>query len=751
MKKTLLVAAGMIAGTFMVAEAEMYETRATRLHNPSGIVPVSEEVARIYGNPFMNNLGRRAKKNVAFKEDAVDGVDVNFKLTPSGDGFYKPAYVVAVSGNENIDNEVDADTGEATLSLPEGTYDLMCLFLCDQTAIESLYLPKWAVVMRENVEVKEGMTIEMEAEEACNRISFRQQLPDGSEFLPPEIIGLDDEGWPIWNEDEDSYNVIQMYVTNYLVNDKGGKLAFSLSASYRLTSGETEEWTCDLIVNEISDRWTLLQERTSLGCDLPHYMIMASKGMGEQEVMAKGEEFYHYALPYCHTPMAENISDEDKGNGSVESFVWNGSKISDSLMRSQHNGPDCEYPDRYFYSAADERVSVMLYPYICDGKEDVYGEEIVGYMFGAPFGMKDNKGFNAISGSEFMNIDSGDLLPFMYLPDGSMSPLFPGHAGFSHFSDDMPYAFGNSAPVLTTYSSDAAVWFEMPEARMISVSPLYLGRLGENRLSDNVKVGFEVEFNGEVKLKDYNSDWYQFNFQKLFEPWLDGNGEFGEWAIRFSNHNIMVDGIAGKNEAEIRYNDSNDDPFPPTVRFMQFRDVNNVLTDRFAKGADGVINVAVADYDNIVHENFWYNWNELRPVELKVEYAPYGTDDFAELELAEDPAQFGDTPLGYYYSGSLSAVDKFSANGWFDVRLTVIDEAGNSQTQVVSPAFRIETLSGIESVNSELGVKVEGGRIIAPEGSMIYTSAGQKCGADNCHPGVYVVKTAKGVAKVIVK
>ena len=66
----------------------------------------------------------------------------------------------------------------------------------------------------------------------------------------------------------------------------------------------------------------------------------------------------------------------------------------------------------------------MLYPYICGGKEDVYGEEIVGYMFGAPFGMKDNKGFNAISGSEFMNIDSGDLLPFMYLPDGSMSPLF---------------------------------------------------------------------------------------------------------------------------------------------------------------------------------------------------------------------------------------------------------------------------------------------------------------------------------------
>ena len=108
----------------------------------------------------------------------------------------------------------------------------------------------------------------------------------------------------------------------------------------------------------------------------------------------------------------------------------------------------------------------------------------------------------------------------------------------------------------------------------------------------------------------------------------------------------MVDGIAGKNEAEIRYNDSNDDPFPPTVRFMQFRDVNNVQTDRFAKGADGVINVAVADYDNIVHENFWYNWNELRPVELKVEYAPYGTDDFAELELAEDPRAIRRRPVG---------------------------------------------------------------------------------------------------------
>ena len=97
-----------------------------------------------------------------------------------------------------------------------------------------------------------------------------------------------------------------------------------------------------------------------------------------------------------------------------------------------------------------------------------------------------------------MNIDSGDLLPFMYLPDGSMSPLFPA-TQVSHTSLTIcPMRSGNSAPVLTTYSSDAAVWFEMPEARMISVSPLYLGRLGENRLSDNVKVGFEVEFNGEV-------------------------------------------------------------------------------------------------------------------------------------------------------------------------------------------------------------------------------------------------------------
>lgn len=80
------------------------------------------------------------------------------------------------------------------------------------------------------------------------------------------------------------------------------------------------------------------------------------------------------------------------------------------------------------------------------------------------------------------------------------------------------------------------------------------------------------------------------------------------------------------------------------------------------------------------------------------------------------------------------------------------DAAGNCQIQTISPAFKVESLSGVETVRGEYDtVKIDGRNIIAPEGSKIFTIQGIMTDGKNVMPGIYLVKTAEKTSKVIVK
>ena len=180
-------------------------------------------------------------------------------------------------------------------------------------------------------------------------------------------------------------------------------------------------------------------------------------------------------------------------------------------------------------------------------------------------------------------------------------------------------------------------------------------------------------------------------------------------------------------------------------------------TVRFASPADGKIALAGGDFvrnqymrdtgsEGLVSSEY-YTYS---PADIKVEYAPRGSEEFAELTVGEDPAKFFMPGYGAYWEGTLGTVDRESPDGWFDLRVTLTDASGNSQMQTISPAFRVESLSSVEDAvtDKDACIRVENGRIIAPSGAEIYDICGRPASSAPA-PGIYIVRHAGKSVKVI--
>ena len=84
------------------------------------------------------------------------------------------------------------------------------------------------------------------------------------------------------------------------------------------------------------------------------------------------------------------------------------------------------------------------------------------------------------------------------------------------------------------------------------------------------------------------------------------------------------------------------------------------------------------------------------PKSLKVEYSPFGADSFKPLAYEEIPELYFMPEFGHFYRAQLDRVNVVSETGWFSLRFTMTDEAGNSQVQTIEPAFSIEAaISGV--------------------------------------------------------
>ena len=274
---------------------------------------------------------------------------------------------------------------------------------------------------------------------------------------------------------------------------------------------------------------------------------------------------------------------------------------------------------------------------------------------------------NAKEGVKYLVVGN-DKTAFINVPvEDNHYSFYPGHPEFSFTAPDGTAHFGNSVPLLSYNARRRVVITDV----YFYDTYRYLGRYGELRETD-----------AEIATADTKET---------------ENGTL----ITLTNTNIELDGITGKNIAEILFDSKKEDNAAPTFQMLSFKDAEGNICDRFTSIKGAKMLLAGGDFTYIPKTKFPYGFYTCEaPASVKAFYAPRGTESWVELPLVEIPEKFFMPAFGNFYEADLSNVVVENADTWFDVRLEMTDAAGNYQKQTISPAFKVATPSSIEQIKS---------------------------------------------------
>lgn len=223
-----------------------------------------------------------------------------------------------------------------------------------------------------------------------------------------------------------------------------------------------------------------------------------------------------------------------------------------------------------------------------------------------------------------------------------------------------------------------------------------------------------------------------------FYKWMDwGSGE--EYRFEITMSNVLIGGeTPGANTATLTYLAS--DGFIPTVTSLQTRDADDKVSMRLGSGKGASLEFTAATF-NALPQSSRDKCGFKAPSAVKAEYAPHGTDSFRELAVEEMPGLFFLPGYGNYYKAPLDGAEK---EGWYDLRITVSGAPGASQTQTLSPAFKITGYHAADTVAADT----------AQGGCTVYSIDGTPVAhgdASGLRPGIYLMAKGSKVSKIRVR
>ncbi len=305
--------------------------------------------------------------------------------------------------------------------------------------------------------------------------------------------------------------------------------------------------------------------------------------------------------------------------------------------------------------------------------------------------------------------------------------------------------FGNSVPLLV-----AATEWQPGFYGYSCLYPFYYGRLGEDREPDIYGSWAEVEIDGDNVFEGSLSELVFWSVDEFSLPKAKGN-----YTFLIENDCALVDGKESLNRAIIKCNASGSDREAPTLTMLNFRNQNDEITDRFASPEDCVLEFSAADLSSAINE-FDCDWFKCQsPAEVKVEYAAENNDNFKELPVTEVPELFFAPAFGSFYRVPFSGADLTSATGWFKLRITVTDFAGNSQQQTLTPVVYIDSLTSVDEIEASSEIFREGDilhgngeiRIFDLAGRLV--RSGNEAISINGLNGAYIVRNGGKAMKIM--
>lgn len=618
-------------------------------------------------------------------------------ITPLGVSIYNTE-----SGMFHVDYV--APQKSVTQSIPKGVYDMFASYM--STYGEVFY------VFREQVAVEKEMSL---------------TLPQSEAKVPIAIRTVDHNGkplhMPVYNT---SYQIVEPGTADdfssmsFFILKGFGNVAAVLGGGYKFKDHDT-----DFFINPLSDRYKLCEARMiSVGDTYWFNKYVVDRLDSGQTITNDPSRFYKYEQDFEVSPMWKD-STEFHVPGYYMSGVYNGEAIIGQQSYIPYM-PLTEYKTKFYLDTpiddeAPDEFNVLVKPLVSDymakeiyapGDTDrifhfIRGQQVAGDKDGLHFiaaGYEEDGGFNS--------------------PQGSVrSQLYPGHPAFSFTSETATnFKYGSSCPINSVkYASYTDGGQEQND-----ITWNYVGRYGELR----------------------DADYYVAEQQEREET-------DSTYSLVFTNRNVKVDGLDGKNVTTLYINEKRQDHVPPTLQMLQFKDRNGNLTDCFNDPKEGVIEIAGGDFVYHYVPEAYTGYFTCTPIEAQVFYYPHeNSSQKTQIAMEEVSSLFYMPGYGHFFRGELASVPVTLDKQWYDVEITLTDTAGNSQTQVISPAFSIAGgQSGLQphAVVDE-GISLCGDKLVvrgddvssvvlyAIDGSKVAASEGNELSVDNLCHGIYVVQ-----------
>ena len=706
-------------------------TTPTKVYNPSGKQHSSIAFANSNSCAEMNAL-EVTNKSLRKIDGGECTVTINLEYDESQFASPFMAYIVSSDAYAIVfDSELE---GKMQGQVPVGTYDIVAFFQKDMTQYYTI---------KEQVEVSGDVNITLNPAECTNHISFKNYGPDGE--LQKLGLGHTDERTGEWIHDEDG-DIDILHVTDCIYL-KGITGFATWGWGFIGDVSEEQERTCpqlDIYVNDVSDRYLFAQSRLAFFEEIGQYGKLTSyltwlstDDVNSGEVANDPAEYVKCSDIYKYTPYGQNVNGE-----GFETVLWitiNGvyDSYSSSYLGYFASKQNETYANETWVNIPERdmhypQLELLMQTNFVDYEGMIAnqwtGEQQLGFKgwtLGTPVCVKDGQLERQNFGHQ-LKTDNGLEPNRIYLKDMG---IVMGERRFS-------YVFSPS-PIMLTYPVEQAQGYINDNCpinavnvinyenngliNLVGLDNCYVGRNGETRWC-NEGLSYTIKCNGEI----------------LETPQFNPN-EKANYEMTMTNPNIEVDGLPGHNTTTVYFDQNQEDMTPPSIEMLHFKDADGKITDRFATATGGTMEFYASDFHYHYYPDLRNGVFECQPVEVVVEYAPYGTEDWNELTVEEIPEFYQEPGWGYFYRGSLAGVTGEGLNGWFDLRFRLEDASGNWQDQVVSPAFRIDD----QAYSSVATVGSYNAREVAR-----YNLAGQRVDANAT--GVVIIKMSDGTARKVI-
>ena len=575
-------------------------------------------------------------------------------------------------------------------NLSPGTYDITATFSGDETHPDKL-------VIKENVVVNSDTEVTLSSDDATVHLQFDLKNLSGEDFTVDEAE---------LSEDGMSATVIQkgnsreFSVSNsVLPKEYSGGFIFNNYILGDLYRDFDIRRKTDLYVSPLSDRWLITTVCTVEDNDHNIYIVKyRHDGVSESKSIANDpSRFIAYKESFTQSPIG-------KKSGESQRFGHEELAINGGYLNGGTRAVGTVLPSdgiaKFYVDALDDTElksptwQVRLKPVFIDFQDAT--NSIDRFLEAVPVNItKEGANYEIV----------GDLSSEFYYEQGPfyLQSIYKPHKAFSYSAAQKAGSFGGNAPIaFITQSSivgeDGTKSLGFSGYDYVGELPntvSYIGRFGEKRSTDLDSIDFSLKYDGKEILANYGE------LAEFSQQWDSEKHADSTYNLSVLNENIEVDGLKGKNYTTVDFDFRKEDRIAPILTMLQFRSNSGFVTERFENASDGKIMLSAGDFTCHYIPEQYGNIFTCKKANVTVEYSPYGKEAWQPLDIEENAEYYQDPGFGNYYEGSLSQI---GTKGWHDVRITVADDAGNRQQQIISPAFKIGNSASVAAVDSDNGI-----------------------------------------------